>query len=102
MLKFKNTSEAIAYGQANLHKYSYEPVSIDGKKYLLCCDNRVYEEEIWGVAYALLENHANKVGRNNIPALFSSNDLASELRDLIIDFIEKQSEVEYLDAFEEY
>lgn len=81
----------------NMGRYEWQKVLLDGKEVIACTTNQQYEDIIWGGVYEILEQ-LNQKYRTKIV----SSDLASEIRDEILERLEKYHDVSFVDIFDEY
>jgi len=83
----------------NMGRYCHTKAKIAGKEVIVCTTNQQYDDLIWGTMYDLLISLNNeydlKIGR-------LTNDIASELRDRVIEHLEDNFNVIFVDVFEEY
>lgn len=97
MREFKTVEEAKKYGEC-FGKYDYEKVKIKGKVVILAGTDKVYEEDIWGSCYEILETINKKFGFN-----IDCADGASTIRDFILkEVLEKEENVVFVDVCDEY
>lgn len=103
MRVFETVEAAKEYGYNNgFSKYQSERVLIDGKKTLLCGTCLVYEDNLWGGMYETLKVMLEtcQIEEDDCDGIIT--DKASVLRDNVIEWIEKEYDVQIVTVYDEY
>lgn len=100
MKEFKNLAELKADKDLQtMGRYSSERVLLNGKEVIACRTNQGYEDIIWGSAYDMLEK-LNK--EYPLKVDIDTCELASQIRDFVLDTLDEQYGIEFVDVFDEY
>jgi len=83
----------------NMSRYSSERVMLNGKEVIACRTNQGYEDIIWGGAYEMLEELNKKY---DFRVDLDTCELASMVRDSVLDLLYEQYGIEFVDIFDEY
>lgn len=98
MLEFKTREELQNCEELqNMGRFEWEKVLLDGKEVFACTTDQQYEDIIWGGLFELLED-LNQYYRTEI----DSSGLAADIRDVILERLEKDYGIEFVDVFDEY
>ncbi len=81
----------------NLCKTEWEKVKVNGKEVIACGTNLAYEDTIWGGAYDII-SEINKEFRLNLDTC----EMASVIRDKILELMFLDYGIEFVDMYEEY
>ena len=102
--EFKTKEEMMEWGKENLGKYGFIHCRIGDKKYLLCGTDLVYEDEIWEIATKAIQKTLRVLGYSsfNEDENFDYDGFVPELRDFLINCVEKTENFEIVCAFDEY
>lgn len=98
MKQFNTIEEAKEYGK-NFSKHQFERVLVAGKERILCGTDHAYEEELWGDAYTLMQNFCKRFGNEDEDNL---TEMATAIRDLVLERFTEEHDVEFVDVYDEY
>ena len=84
----------------NMGRYCHVKAKIAGKEVIVCTTDQQYEDLIWGTLYELLEEIFKRYDLHSDEDALTDN--ASELRDKVLELLEKEYGIEFVDVFEEY
>ena len=102
--QFTTKEEMLQWGKKNLDKYDFIHCSVGDKNYLLCGTPLVHEDNIWEIATKALQKtlDALDLSRFNEEENLDYDGFIPELRDFLINCIEKAENIEIVHACEEY
>ena len=98
MKEFKTLEELKS--NRDLHKLcktEWQKVKVNGKEVIACGTNLAYEDIIWGGAYDII-SEINKEFRLNLDTC----EIASVIRDKILELMFLDYGIEFVDIYEEY
>lgn len=99
MKEFKNLAELKADKELQtMSRYGYAKVKLYENEVIACRTNQGYEDIIWGGAYNLLDELRKKYCLGDIDI----DDLASMVRDSVLDILDKEYKIRFVDVFDEY
>jgi hypothetical protein len=102
---FKSIEDAKCYGE-NFGSYHYEHIQIKDQDVILCGTDKAYEEALWGDAYELVQTFCKKFHKNEGDCGDTYNDfstdMASKIRDVILEEYEKKMKTKFVDVYDEY
>ena len=78
-------------------RYEWQKVKLNGEEVFACSTNQQYEDILWGKTYEMLDELYKHFEINESP----NGDLCSEVRDLILERLEKDG-IKFVDVFDEY
>lgn len=95
---FQTEMEAVAYGlRSAFTMYSCERVLIDNKPTYLCGSNKVYEEKLWGMLHVMFKHMADTFHID-----MDTEGEASSMRDHILDQLEKNYGLRFVEVYKTY
>ena len=100
---FKTMEEAKQYAMhmAKFNAYSFEEVIVSGKHIILCGTDKAYEEKLWSDAHKLAEDFCKGFLPSQYNACFCS-DMATKIRDMLLEEYKKEFNVEFLAICNQY
>ena len=78
-------------------RYEWQRVKLNGEEVFACSTNQQYEDILWGKTYEMLGDLYEHYEIDESP----NGDLCSEVRDLILERLEKDG-IKFVDVFDEY
>ena len=98
MLKFKTMEELQNCEELqSMGRYEHQEVELNGKAVIACTTDQSYEDIIWGGAEEIIEDLNKEFGKNIDPT-----EIATEVRDFILEMLENEYNVCFVDVFDEY
>lgn len=103
-MKKYNTIEDAQNKHRELGKYESEVVEINNKKVILSGTNQKYEDILFGGVLATLENLKDSYRKdlNELGVDVDTMDISSQVRDFVLEILENQYNVEFVEQCEEY
>lgn len=101
---FSTEAETKEYAK-NFGKHQFEHVTIGTEKVILCGTDQAYEEQLWGDAYEMTKDFCMKFSiADETEDNFSdfATDMATQIRDLVLEHYEKEFKTRFVDVCEEY
>ena len=100
MLKFKTKEELQNCEELQkMGRYSYQKVELDGKEVFACTTNQQYEDIIWGGIYTMLKEVCLYYDKEDEDKIC---DISSEIRDMVLDKLDKDMGITFVDVYDEY
>lgn len=97
-MKNFNSIEALQNNEElqKMGRYCWEKVKLNGEEVFACTTNQQYEDIIWSFVNEMLINLFMHFNINE-----DTEDHASEIRNLILDYLEENG-IKFVDVFDEY
>jgi hypothetical protein len=86
----------------NMGRYQWQKVFLKGEEVIACTTNQQYEDIIWGGLYEIFKELFEYYGKSEDEVMDDITDLSSEVRDHILDKLEKEENIKFVDVFDEY
>ena len=84
----------------SMGRYQHCEVMLEGRKVIACTTNQQYEDIIWGALNEMFEELASEYDNDKLQNF--ACDLSSEVRDIVLEKLEKTCGIEFVDVFNEY
>ena len=86
----------------NMGRYQWQKVLLKGEEVIACTTDQQYEDVIWGGLYEMFKELFEYYGKSEDEVMDDITELSSEVRDHILDMLEKEKKIKFVDVFDEY